>query len=70
MNLLFDSLGSECRAPDVKAALLRWLKPLDVSLRENAKVQELLVENGKVIGIVSFTDLVLHGLVEIDNNVG
>lgn len=25
-----------------------------------------VVENGKVIGIVSFTDLVLHGLVDID----
>jgi len=25
-----------------------------------------VVENGKVIGIVSFTDIVLHGLVDID----
>ena len=25
-----------------------------------------VVENGKVIGIVSFTDLVLHGLVDLD----
>ncbi len=40
------------KAPDVKAALLRWLKPLDVSLRENAKVQKLLVENGKVTGLL------------------
>ena len=27
-----------------------------------------VVENGKVIGIVSFTDLVLHGLIEIDGD--
>lgn len=27
-----------------------------------------VVENGKVIGIVSFTDLVLHGLIKIDDN--
>lgn len=27
-----------------------------------------VVENGKVIGIVSFTDMVLHGLVEFEDN--
>ena len=27
-----------------------------------------VVEQGKVIGIVSFTDLVLHGLIEIDDD--
>jgi predicted transcriptional regulator len=29
-----------------------------------------VVENGKVIGIVSFTDIVLHGLVDIDGSDG
>lgn len=40
------------KAPDVLAALLKWLKLCGVEIKQSAPVEELMVEDGRLTGVV------------------